>query len=215
MLRTTVISLAALALTAGAVMAQPPQGGPPGGPPGGPAGGPPRAGPPGQGGPGGPGGPPAATGPRPPRAPTPAEYVERPKARGPGFELAVEAAMESIAFCKGTGQNISVQVTDSANEPVVLITPNEAGMRSLRLLKPKAKSVYRTGKSSSQTRALSATDPVLAVWGADDGATLFPGAVPIFVGNDMIGAITVSGSGINNDEACAQAGLTKVQSRLK
>jgi len=202
MLRTAVISLAALALTAGAVLAQPPQGGPPGGPP--------RAGPP-----GGPGGAPAATGPRPPRAPTPAEYIDRPKARGPAFDLAVEAAMESIAFCKSTGQNISVQVTDSANEPVVLITPNEAGMRSLRLLKPKAKSIYRTGKPSSQTRGLSATDPVLAVWGADDGATLFPGAVPIFVGNDMIGAITVSGSNINNDEACAQAGLTKIQARLK
>jgi len=123
--------------------------------------------------------------------------------------------MESISFCKGTGQDISVQVTDSANEPVVLITPNAAGMRSLRLLKAKAVTVYRTGKPSSQARALSATDPVIAVWGANDGAILFPGSVPIFVGNDMIGAITVSGSGINNDEACAQAGLTKIQSRLK
>src|SRR5205085_9494808 len=112
-------------------------------------------------------------------------------------------AMEAINFCKSKGQDISVQVTDSANEPVVLITPNAAGMRSLRLLKPKAVSVYRTGKASSQTRGLSANDPVLAVWGANDGATLFPGAVPIFVGNDMIGAITVSGSQINNDEECA------------
>lgn len=209
--RKLILGLSVLALTAGAAMAQPPQGGPPGGPPGAQGAGP-R--------PGGPGGPPGgpgaqATGPRPPRAPTPAEYIDRAKARGPAYELAVEAALEAINFCKGTGQNISVQVTDSANEPVVLITPNAAGMRSLRLLKPKAVSIYRTGKPSSQTRALSATDPVLAVWGANDGATLFPGAVPIYVGNDMIGAITVSGSNINNDEACAQAGLTKIQSRLQ
>jgi uncharacterized protein GlcG (DUF336 family) len=206
MLRTTVISLAALALTAGAALAQAPQGSPPGGP----AGGPPRAGPP-----GGPGGAPAATGPRPPRAPTPAEYIDRPKARGPDYQLAVEAALESINYCKNTKQDISVQVTDSANEPVVLITPNTAGMRSLRLLKAKAVTVYRTGKPSSQARTLQATDPVIAVWGANDGAILFPGSVPIFVGDAMIGAITVSGSGINNDEECAQAGLTKIQARLK
>src|SRR5262245_55664811 len=73
-----------------------------------------------------------------PRAPTPAEYVERPKARGPAYELAVEAALEAINRCKADKQDISVQVTDAANEIVVLVSPNAAGMRSLRLLKGKA-----------------------------------------------------------------------------
>src|SRR3954464_12756312 len=81
-----------------------------------------------------------------PRPPTPAEYVERPKARGPAYELAVEAALEAINRCKADKQDISVQVTDAAGEIVVLISPNAAGMRSLRLLKGKAVTPYMTGK---------------------------------------------------------------------
>jgi uncharacterized protein GlcG (DUF336 family) len=150
-----------------------------------------------------------------PRAPTPAEYVERPKARGPAYELAVEAALEAINRCKADKQDISVQVTDAANEIVVLISPNAAGMRSLRLLKGKAVTPYMTGKPSSAARGLAATDPVIAGRIAADVAVGYPGSVPIIVGNEMIGAITVSGSQINNDEACASAGLAKVQARLK
>ena len=150
-----------------------------------------------------------------PRPPTPAEYVERPKARGPAYDLAVEAALEAINHCKADNQDISVQVTDSANEIVVLISPNAAGMRSLRLLKGKAVTPYMTGKPSSAARGLARTDPVIANRIAGDVAVGYPGAVPIIVGNDMIGAITVAGAQNNTDEACANAGLSKIQARLK
>jgi len=150
-----------------------------------------------------------------PRRPTPAEYVERPKARGPAYELAVEAALEAINHCKADKQDISVAVTDSAGENIVLISPNAAGMRSLRLLRGKAVTPYMTGKPSSAARGLAATDPVIAVRIADDVAIGYPGSVPIYVGTDMIGAITVAGAQNNTDEACASAGLAKVQARLK
>ena len=150
-----------------------------------------------------------------PRPPTPAEYVDRPKARGPAYDLAVEAALEAINHCKADNQDISVQVTDSANEIVVLISPNAAGMRSLRLLKGKAVTPYMTGKPSSAARELARTDPVIAGRIAGDVAVGYPGSLPIIVGNDMIGAITVSGSQNNTDEVCANAGLAKVQARLK
>jgi uncharacterized protein GlcG (DUF336 family) len=150
-----------------------------------------------------------------PRPPTPAEYVDRPKARGPAYGLAVEAALEAINHCKADNQDISVQVTDSANEIVVLISPNSAGMRSLRLLKGKAVTPYMTGKPSSAARDLARTDPVIANRIAGDVAVGYPGSVPIVVGNDMIGAITVSGAQNNTDEACAYAGLSKIQALLK
>ena len=38
-----------------------------------------------------------------------------------------------------------------------------------------------------------------------DVAVSNPGSVPIIVGNDMIGAIIVSGSQNNTDEVCANA----------
>jgi uncharacterized protein GlcG (DUF336 family) len=150
-----------------------------------------------------------------PRPPTPAEYVDRPKARGPDYDLAVEAALEAINHCKADNQDISVQVTDSANEIVVLISPNAAGMRSLRLLKGKAVTPYMTGKPSSAAHGLARTDPVIADRIAGDVAVGYPGSVPIIVGNEMIGAITVSGSQNNTDEVCANAGLSKINARLK
>jgi uncharacterized protein GlcG (DUF336 family) len=156
-----------------------------------------------------------AQGVRVPRPPTPAEYVDRPKARGPAYELAVEAALEAINHCKADAQDISVQVTDAANEIVVLVSPNAAGMRSLRLLRGKAVTPYITGKPSSAARDLARTDAVIANRIAGDVAVGYPGSVPIIVGNDMIGAITVSGSQKNTDEACANAGLAKIQTRLK
>jgi uncharacterized protein GlcG (DUF336 family) len=150
-----------------------------------------------------------------PRPPTPAEYVDRPKARGPAYDLAVEAALEAINHCKADHQDISVQVTDAANEIVVLISPNAAGMRSLRLLKGKAVTPYMTGKPSSAAHDLARTDPVIAGRIAGDVAVGYPGSVPIIVGSDMIGAITVSGAQNNTDEACANAGLSRIQARLK
>ena len=158
---------------------------------------------------------PSGDGVRIPRPPTPAEYVDRPKARGPAYALAVEAALEAINRCKADRQDISVQVTDAANEIVVLVSPNAAGMRSLRLLKGKAVTPYMTGKPSSAARTLARTDPVIAGRIAADVAVGYPGSVPIVVGSDMIGAITVSGSQNNTDEVCANAGLAKIQSRLK
>ena len=103
----------------------------------------------------------------------------------------------------------------SLGEIVVLISPNAAGMRSLRLLKGKSVTPYMTGKPSSAARGLSATDPVIAVRIAEDVAIGYPGSVPIYVGPDMIGTITVAGAQNNTDEACASAGLAKVQARLK
>ena len=87
--------------------------------------------------------------------------------------------------------------------------------RSLRLLKGKAVTPYMTGKPSSAARELARTDPVIAGRIAADVAVGYPGSVPIVVGGDMIGAITVSGSQNNTDEVCANAGLAKIQSRLK
>jgi uncharacterized protein GlcG (DUF336 family) len=150
-----------------------------------------------------------------PRPPTPAEYVDRAKARGPAYDLAVEAALEAINHCKADKQDVSVAVTDAANEIVVLISPNAAGMRSLRLLKGKAVTPYMTGKPSSAARGLARTDPVIAGRIAGDVAVGYPGSVPIIVGTDMIGAITVSGSQNNTDEVCANAGLSKIQARLR
>ena len=106
-------------------------------------------------------------------------------------------------------------MTDSNNEIIALISPNEAGDRSLRLLHGKTISTYMTGNPSSMARAGAANNVALQVAMANDVAVSYPGSVPIGLNGQMIGAITVSGSGGQpTDEACANSGLAKIQSRI-
>jgi uncharacterized protein GlcG (DUF336 family) len=154
---------------------------------------------------------PAAT--RPPPDP---RYLEAPRARAPSLALALEAATTAVAECNKIDRHITVQVTDAAGEPVVLLSGDGAGMRSLRLMKPKPVSVYRHKVASSNARELAKTDPVLAALMQEDSAIGFGGALPILVGDELIGVITVSGTPSGTlDEGCAKAGLDKIASRLR
>jgi uncharacterized protein GlcG (DUF336 family) len=155
----------------------------------------------------------AAARPRPPPDP---RYVEAPRARAPSLALALEAATTAVAECNKLGYHITVQVTDAANEPVVLLSGDGAGMRSLHLMKPKPVSVYMHKVASSNARELAKTDPALADLIKGDNAITFGGALPILVGDDLIGVITVSGTPTGTmDESCAKAGLDKIAARLK
>jgi uncharacterized protein GlcG (DUF336 family) len=159
--------------------------------------------------------PPAAAAARPPR-PVDPRYAEAPRARAPSLELALEAATAAVAKCKTMNHKITVQVTDGAGEPVVLLSGDGAGMRSLRLMKPKPFSVYRHKVASSKANELAKTDPVLADAIKGDTAIGYGGALPILVGDELIGVITVSGTPTGTlDEVCGQAGLDKIASRLK
>ena len=45
---------------------------------------------------------------------------------------------------------------------------------------------------------------------SNDGLISFPGGIPIYDGDDVIGAIGVSGSTVENDHDVAQAGVTSI-----
>jgi uncharacterized protein GlcG (DUF336 family) len=159
------------------------------------------------------GAPPAAARVRPPPDP---RYVEAPRAVAPSLALALEAATTAVGECKTRGYKCTVQVTDAANEPVVLLSGDGAGMRSLHLMKPKPVSVYMHKTASSNAREEAKTDPQLADLIKGDSAITFGGALPIMVNGEMVGVITVSGTPNGTiDEACGQAGLDKIAARLK
>jgi uncharacterized protein GlcG (DUF336 family) len=48
-----------------------------------------------------------------------------------------------------------------------------------------------------------------------DRIRIFPGGLPIMIGNQLVGAIGVSGATGDQDEECAQAGLDAVKDMLK
>ena len=151
-----------------------------------------------------------------PTPPVDPRYVDAPRAAAPSLALALEAATTAVEACKKMNYRPTVQVTDAAGEIVVLLSGDGAGLRSLRLMKPKPYSVYRHKLASSRAVELAKNDPVLAEAISEDVGKGYGGALPILVGDELIGVITVSGAANGNlDEACGKAGLDRIALRLK
>lgn len=140
-----------------------------------------------------------------------------PPARGPAVDLAVEAARVAIDTCKAKGFNVAVTVVDSAGVQKVLIAADGAHARGVQSSTNKAVTAVTFKAPTSRIAESIKTDQALAAKiAANPNFAPRAGGVPLKVGDELIGAIGVGGArGSENDEACALAGIEKVQSRLR
>jgi len=149
-----------------------------------------------------------------PGAPPPAP----PRARGPALALAVEAAQTAIAVCLTNGYKTTATVVDSAGVPIAMLAADGAAERTqmIGLTKTSATIKYKvpSGDIADRVKTDAALDAEVK---ADPKiGTARRGALPIKVGGEIIGAMSVSGApGGDKDEVCTQAGLDKIASRLK
>jgi uncharacterized protein GlcG (DUF336 family) len=143
---------------------------------------------------------------------------DEPSPRGPPTNLALEAVLTAIDTCGAMGFKVTAAVFDSALHPVALLTANGALSISPEAATRKAFVTLRTKQSSGAAAERVKSDPAFARELAATGKALpVKGALPIQVGADIIGAISVSGAPRPGDvdEKCARAGLDKIASRLK
>jgi uncharacterized protein GlcG (DUF336 family) len=136
-------------------------------------------------------------------------------ARGPSVDVALQAAQAAVAACAGS--HVGVAIIDSAGTPKLYYVPDgTAGFHAYTGFR-KAYTALTFKMSTSQVGSLSKTDSVVAAKiTADTNLLSFAGGVPIKVGEEIIGAIGVSGAEPSAiDEACANAGLEKVKALLK
>lgn len=141
-----------------------------------------------------------------------------PRARGPGLALAVDMAQTAIATCKSQGYDVTALVVDAAGVTVAMLTGDATQMRTQAIAPTKVAMVLQYREPSGVTTARARTDPALAAALAANPKVGTPrqGALPIAVGGEMIGVISVSGApGGDKDEVCAQAGLDKVKAQLR
>ena len=127
--------------------------------------------------------------------------------------MAREIADAALDKCHLLGFAISVEVVDRDGLPIIMMRDDKAGLstpegadrkaftaRSFRA--PSADFVKRTSElatsgSRSYTRSLA-----------------LAGGLPIKVGDDVVGAVGVSGTP-GQDDVCSQAGIDKVAAELK
>lgn len=137
--------------------------------------------------------------------------------RNLSFAIANEIAQTAMATCKANGYRVTVSVVDRAGELRILLRGDNTNPHTVENSRRKAYTSRTLGIPSAQfaedyfkpvnTRVAQATLP---------GFIALGGALPIKAGDEVIGAVGVSGApGGEKDEVCAKAGIDKVADKLK
>jgi uncharacterized protein GlcG (DUF336 family) len=129
--------------------------------------------------------------------------------------LATQIAVDAIEACKAQGYNVSVNVLGREGQVVVAIRNPAAGFATYENSMKKAYTARATRAPSGRFAETVKGNPNAAQFFLSNYVAA-QGALPIMVGNDVIGAIGISGApGGDKDEACAKAALDKVAGDLK
>src|SRR5271170_738342 len=130
------------------------------------------------------------------------------------IDVAEAIAQGAMAQCRANGYKVTVTVVDHANILKAFLRDDGAGMATVEVGRMKANSVMAFGRPSGPPANLPAGTP--APPPVLPGTINAMGGVPIKVGDQLIGAVSVSGApGGDKDAACANAALAKVADKLK
>jgi uncharacterized protein GlcG (DUF336 family) len=128
---------------------------------------------------------------------------------------AVTIAQTALQTCKGQGYNVSAHVLGRSGEVLVAMRGDDTGPHTLENSMKKAWTARAQRAPSVNFANAVKMNPTI---GAIHLTNMVPaqGGLPIMVGDDVIGAVGVSGApGGDKDEACAKAGLDKVAGDLR
>ena len=128
---------------------------------------------------------------------------------------AVTIAQTAVQTCKAQGYNVSAHVLGRSGEVLVAMRGDDTGPHTLENSMKKAWTARAQRAPSVNFANAVKMNPTV---GAIHLTNMVPaqGGLPIIVGDDVIGAVGVSGApGGDKDEACAKAGLDKVAAELR
>ena len=128
-------------------------------------------------------------------------------------DAAQAIARAALDKCRADGYRVSVTVIDDGARLKAFLRDDGSGPHTIDFSRKKAYSALTFKRSSAETgKAWAANPPAPNI----DGTTGTAGGVPIKAGNQVIGAVGVSGApGGDKDEACASAGIAKIAADLK
>ncbi len=135
-----------------------------------------------------------------------------------GIDLALAAAQAALEAARSRGYRVAVAVADRSGHLLVLLRDDGGGPHLLDGARRKA---FTAVSAHSRTSALSKAvdersgepDPHLVFL---ENVLMVGGGVPIHAGDEIVGAIGVSGSpGSIHDEECADAGIAVIAASLK
>jgi uncharacterized protein GlcG (DUF336 family) len=129
-------------------------------------------------------------------------------------QLATEIAVDAIAACAKMTYTITAAVVDSDGVTQVLIRADGAGIHTVQAAHDKAFTAVSYGRAGSEAQKAYLASPPQGVILKEPYLIPGDGGLPIKIGNEVVGALGVSGSP-GKDEVCGNAALDLVRSRLK
>ena len=130
-------------------------------------------------------------------------------------DAAVIIATTAMADCKAKGWPVSVAVVGRSGELILHMRGDGTGPHTMDNSFRKAYTARTTRQPSGELTKRLKADPQLSLVTLPNMVAA-QGALPIKIGDDVIGAAGASGApGGEKDEACIQTGLDKVKDQLK
>ncbi len=131
------------------------------------------------------------------------------------LNAAIEAAQGALERCRKDGYKVTVTVLDRSGRSKAVLHDDATSPHTLEnsLRKAYTSITYRvpSGEFGKRIAANPPPHPALLL----DKVTTAEGALPIRAGNEIIGAIGVSGApGGDKDAVCAQAGIDRIAKGL-
>ena len=129
--------------------------------------------------------------------------------------IAMTIAQTALETCTAQGYRVSVHVVGRNGEVLVAIRGDGASPHTMENSQRKAYTARTFRQPSGQFAKRVKDDPTIGLVHLS-GVIANQGALPIMVGEEVIGAVGASGApGGEKDEACVKAGIDKVADQLK
>ena len=128
--------------------------------------------------------------------------------------LAQTIAQAALEQCQSMGFKVAVAVIDRGGQMIVLLRGDGAGLHTPEGAERKAFTARTFSQPSADFVKRLSERPDTAGSVHYTRVLALPGGLPIKAGNEVIGAVGVSGSP-GKDDVCSQAGIDKVADQLK
>ena len=130
------------------------------------------------------------------------------------LSLAQTIANAALAKCESMGFKVSVTVVDRGGLPLVMLRGDGAGLHTPEGSDRKAYTARTFGQPSADFVKRILDNPAATGSRFYTRVLAVDGGLPIKVGEDVVGAVGVSGSP-GKDDICSQAGIDKVADQLR
>jgi uncharacterized protein GlcG (DUF336 family) len=128
--------------------------------------------------------------------------------------MAQTIAQAALAQCESMGFKVSVAVVDRGGQTIVMLRGDGAGLHTPEGAERKAYTARTFSQPSADFVKRLSERPDTVGSRQYTRVLALGGGLPIKVGNEVVGAVGISGSP-GKDDVCSQAGIDKVADQLK